>query len=157
MFSSFFLVALSKGQIAPDFSAKNQSGKMVNLKDFRGKPVVLFFYPKDETPGCTKEACSFRDQFSKLKDLGAVVFGISKQDEKSHRAFIQNHKLPFDLLVDDGSISKAYGIPEIPLTGILMRRSALIDAQGKIARVYESVDPTTHVEEVIQDIKTLIN
>src|SRR4051812_16106563 len=82
-----FILGLRSGESAPNFSAKNQDGKLVHLSDFRGKPVVLYFYPKDETPGCTKEACNFRDGFSKFQSTGAVVLGVSRQDEKSHQEF----------------------------------------------------------------------
>src|SRR5262249_44093920 len=115
-----------------------------------------YFYPKDDTPGCTKEACNFRDEFSKFKKMGAVVLGVSRQDEKSHQAFKQKYSLPFDLLVDkDGSLAKAYGVTVIPAVGIHMRQSVLIAPDGKVAKFYPSVDPKTHTDEVLKDLQGL--
>jgi peroxiredoxin Q/BCP len=150
------LLAMKIGDPAPDFSAPNQEGKVVKLSNFRGKPVILFFYPKDQTPGCTREACSFRDEYSKFKKLGAVVLGISKQDSKEHQKFIEKHKLPFDLLVDsDGAIAKSFGVGTIPIIGLLRRKSILIGPDGKLVRFYEDVDPNTHTSEVLRDLENL--
>ncbi len=149
-------VAIEAGQVAPDFSAKNQDGKMIKLSDLKGKPVLMYFYPKDDTPGCTKEACNFRDEYAKFKKLGAVVLGISRQDEKSHQAFQKKYSIPFDLLVDtDGSLAKAYGITVIPGVGFHMRQSILIGPDGKVAKFYPSVNPATHTEEVLKDLQGL--
>src|SRR6185369_13724231 len=107
--------SLQAGQPAPDFSVKNQDGKVVSLTELQGKPVLMYFYPKDDTPGCTKEACNFRDEYSKFKQLGAVILGVSRQDEKSHQAFRSKYSIPFDLLIDnDGSLAKAFGITMVP-------------------------------------------
>jgi peroxiredoxin Q/BCP len=145
--------AIAVGASAPNFSAKNQDGKTVSLSDFKGKPVLLYFYPKDETPGCTKEACSFRDQYAAFTKQGAAVVGISAQDAKSHREFKDKHKLPFDLLVDsDGSIAKAFGVGKFPVLGLLKRQSVLLDKDGKVLKFYENVDPETHTEEVLKDL-----
>jgi peroxiredoxin Q/BCP len=152
---AIFLLALSPGDAAPDFTAKNQDGKPVHLADFHGKFVLLYFYPKDETPGCTKEACSFRDAYAKIKDMNTVVFGVSRQDEKSHQEFKTKHKLPFDLLVDtDGSLAKLYGVKSIPVIGLSRRESVLIGPDGKVVRFYGDVDPSSHTQEVLNDIKT---
>jgi peroxiredoxin Q/BCP len=149
-------LALRAGEAAPDFAAKNQDGKVVHLADFKGRPILLYFYPKDDTPGCTKEACSFRDEFEAFKKLGAVVLGVSGQDEKSHRAFRAKHRLPFDLLVDeDGALAKSYGIGTMFLIGLHKRRSVLIGPDGQVLKVYESVDPTTHATEVLKDLRAL--
>jgi peroxiredoxin Q/BCP len=149
-------VALTPGQPAPDFAAKNQDGKVMHLADFKGKPVILYFYPKDDTPGCTKEACNFRDEFSKFKEKGAVVLGVSRQDEQSHQTFKSKYKLPFDLLVDkDGKLAESYGVTMMPGIGFHMRQSVLIDRQGKIAKFYSSVNPATHTDEVLKDIEGL--
>jgi peroxiredoxin Q/BCP len=150
------LLGLSPGEAVPNFSAKNQDGKVIQISEFRGKPVLLYFYPKDDTPGCTKEACSFRDEYSEFKKLGAVIFGVSRQDSKSHRAFKEKHRLPFDLLVDeDGSIAKSLGIGTIPLIGFHKRQSILIGPDGKVFRVYTDVDPKSHTQEVLKDLKSI--
>lgn len=148
------LLAVAAGSPAPEFSAPNQDGKILRLSDFKGKFVLLYFYPKDDTPGCTKEACAFRDQFASLKKMNTVVLGVSRQDAKSHQAFIAKHKLPFDLLVDeDGSIAKAFGVGLMPVIGFHKRQSVLVGPDGKVLRFYESVDPTKHVDEVMADVK----
>jgi peroxiredoxin Q/BCP len=147
-------LALSVGSPLPDVALKNQNGKMIRLSDYKGQFILVYFYPKDETPGCTTEACSFRDNYVKLKESNAVIFGISRQDEQSHKKFIARHKLPFDLLVDsDGSAAKAFGVGTVPVLGFTKRQSILFGPDGKAIRFYESVDPKTHVEEVLQDIQ----
>lgn len=148
---------LPEGSKAPDFKAKNQDGKTVHLAETKGKPVLLFFYPKDDTPGCTKEACSFRDEFKKFKDLGAVIYGISRQNSESHKEFRNKHKLPFDLLVDeDGSIAKLYGVNLMKVVGFHSRQSVLIGPDGKVAKFYEQVDPATHALETYKDVQELL-
>lgn len=150
------LLGLSSGDTAPDFSAKNQDGKLIKLSELHGKPVLLYFYPKDDTPGCTKEACNFRDRHGQLLKLGAVIFGISRQDEKSHQEFRKKFHLPFDLLIDDkGEIAKKYGIGTMPVVGFHHRQSVLIGADGKIAKVYSKVDPDHHPDEVLKDLEEL--
>jgi peroxiredoxin Q/BCP len=148
------LLGIAAGTQAPVFSAPNQDGKKVNIADYRGKFVLMYFYPKDDTPGCTKEACEFRDKHAKIKELNTVVLGVSRQDAKSHQKFRQKHKLPFDLLVDaDGSIAKLYGVGTMPLVGFHKRQSVLIGPDGKVLRFYEKVDPANHVAEVLADIQ----
>jgi thioredoxin-dependent peroxiredoxin len=148
------LLGMTSGTPAPNFSAKNQDGKVIQLTELRGKFVLLFFYPKDDTPGCTKEVCNLRDNFTQIKALNTVVLGISRQDEKSHQAFIAKHKLPFDLLVDsDGAIAKSFGVGTIPLIGFHKRQSILIAPDGTVVKFYSSVDPDTHAQEVLADIK----
>jgi len=154
--NAFASAGISPGDPAPEIAAKNQDGKMIRLSDFRGKPVILFFYPKDDTPGCTKEACSFRDEYSKFKSSGAAVLGISRQDEKSHQAFKSKHRLPFDLLVDEnGSIAKAFDVGTMLVIGLHKRQSVLIGPDGKIVKFYRDVDPSTHVEQVLKDLEQL--
>lgn len=149
-----FLMGISAGTQAPEFSVPNQDNKTVKLSDFKGKFVLLFFYPKDETPGCTKEACEFRDNYTTLKKLDTVVFGVSRQDAKSHKKFIAKHSLPYDLLIDkDGALAKAFGVGTMPIVGFHKRQSVLIGPDGKVVRFYENVDPGTHVPEVIADVK----
>jgi len=145
---------VAPGDQAPEFALKNQNGQIVRLSEQRGKFVLIYFYPKDDTPGCTKEACNFRDEYSEIKKLNTVVYGISRQDEKSHQKFIAKHKLPFDLLVDaDGEVAKAYGVGTMPIVGFIKRQSILIGPDGKVVHFYSDVDPAKHVAEVISDIR----
>ena len=148
---------LKEGQIAPDFSTEMVVGDNqapVKLSDFRGKQLVLYFYPKDNTPGCTKEACSFRDGFSRFEKAGIVVLGCSIDTSDSHRAFIKKYRIPFPLLLDhDKSIARAYGAANgIPILGFDRRITYLIDGSGKIMKVYPSVDPSTHAIEILNDL-----
>jgi len=146
--------ALKPGELIPDVAAKNQDGKIVKLTKFKGQFVVLYFYPKDETPGCTTEAQTFQADLSKFKDLNAVVLGVSRQDEESHQKFIAKHGLKFDLLVDkDGKLGEAFGVGSIPILGLAKRQSALIGPDGKLIRFYDSVNPKDHAKEVLEDIK----
>jgi len=146
--------ALEEGSAAPGFEAQNQDGETRKLSDHAGKWVLLYFYPKDDTPGCTKQACRLRDDYKQFKDAGVVIYGISRQGAESHRAFRAKHKLPFDLLVDEkGEIGKLYGIGSIPLVGMYKRQSVLIDPKGKIARFMDSVDPETHAQAILEQIK----
>jgi thioredoxin-dependent peroxiredoxin len=145
---------LATGTMAPDFSTQMVTAdgtKPVKLSDFRGKTVILYFYPKDQTPGCTKEACAFRDGYAKLSQAGIVVLGCSVQDADSHTAFIKKYNLPFPLLVDpDKKIATAYGAANgIPALGLDRRITYVIDPQGKIEKVYPKVDPSTHASEII--------
>lgn len=146
---------LKEGSTAPAFKTTNGEGVTVSLKDFRGQKVVLYFYPKDDTPGCTKEACSFRDDFSKFKKLGIVVLGVSPDSEASHKKFAAKYKLPFTLLADtDKAISEAYGVyGEKKFMGRtylgVLRTTFLIDEKGKIKKVFEKVKPQEHASEVL--------
>ncbi len=147
---SVILAGLEPGTAAPDVSAPNQDGKLVKLSDFKGSPVLLFFYPKDDTPGCTKEACALRDAYTKYQKQGIVILGVSKQDPASHKAFIEKHKLPFDLLADeDGSVAKAFDVKRVPLFGWFKRQSVLLDADHKVVKFFDDVDPNKHAEEVL--------
>ena len=135
----------------------DQDGTPVSLSSFKGKKVVLFFYPKDNTPGCTKEACNFRDNISAFSDKGVVVLGISIDDEKSHRKFIEKQNLNFPLLADtEKSVVNAYGVwGQKKLYGReymgTFRKTFLVDEEGRIARIYEKVSVGTHAEDVIRD------
>lgn len=152
--ASMFWLGLVEGSVAPDLAAKDQNGKLIHISDFRGHPVVLYFYPKDDTPGCTKEACGFRDQFTEFSKIGAVVLGVSRQDAKSHQAFRAKYHLPFDLLTDtDGKLAEAYGVQLMPIVGYHKRQSALISADGKLIRFYPDVDPSNHITQVLKDLQ----
>ena len=142
-------------QKAPDFTLPNQSGKNISLADFKGKTVVLYFYPKDLTPGCTVEACDFNENLPLLKKKNTVVLGVSFDDEKSHQKFIQKHSLGFDLLVDaDKSIAKAYGVYQKKkfmgreFMGIV-RSTFVIGPDGKIKKAFSPVKVEGHVQEIL--------
>ncbi|HET9449928.1 MAG TPA: thioredoxin-dependent thiol peroxidase, partial [Aggregicoccus sp.] len=143
------------GDAAPSFELQDQQGRTVKLSDFAGKHVVLYFYPKDDTPGCTVEACNFRDEHSTLEAAGAVVLGVSPDDEKSHQKFTAKFNLPFPLLVDEGhKIADAYGVwGEKQFAGRtymgVNRATFLIGPDGKLARVWPKVKVEGHVDEVL--------
>ena len=147
---------IKEGAAAPNFTATNTNGDTVRLKDLRGKKVVLYFYPKDDTPGCTKEACSFRDAFSEFKKQGIEVIGVSTDSEASHKKFTAKYKLPFTLLADtDHSIADAYGVyGEKKFMGRtymgVKRMTFLIDEKGKVTKVFEKVKPEEHAREVLE-------
>ena len=147
---------LKEGTAAPAFTTKDAEGDIVRLEDFRGQKVVLYFYPKDDTPGCTKEACSFRDAFSKFKKRGIQVFGVSPDGEASHKKFAAKYKLPFTLLADtDNAISDTYGVyGQKKFMGRtymgVNRTTFLIDEKGKIKKVFEKVKPEEHASEVLE-------
>ena len=148
------------GDKAPAFSLEDQSGKTVKLSDFKGKTVVLYFYPKDDTPGCTREACAFRDEHSALQKAGAVVLGVSPDSGPSHAKFAGKYKLPFPLLADtDHAVSEKYGAwGEKSLYGRkfvgITRSTFLIDGSGKVARVWPKVKVDGHVDEVLAAVKS---
>jgi peroxiredoxin Q/BCP len=140
------------GTVAPDFAARDANGKAVRLSSFAGSPRVVYFYPKDETPGCTKEACAFRDAYEKYRARGVEIFGVSRDSEASHDAFRAAHKLPFALSADeDGSVQTAYGVPS--RLGHAARVSFLVGRDGKVERVFDQVDPVAHAEEVLALVK----
>lgn len=145
------------GQPAPAFSLMDQSQKMHALKDDAGQWVVLYFYPKDDTPGCTKEACSFRDDLAQLEKLGARVIGVSVDDSDSHAKFAAKYHLPFPLLADKGGIvAESYGaLNNFGIIKIARRYTFLIDPQGKIAKSYTRVEASRHSQEIIDDLKQL--
>lgn len=142
------------GSVAPEFQATTHTGEVVRLGELRGQAVVLFFYPKDDTPGCTKEACAFRDSYARFTKNGARVFGVSRDDAESHREFVAKHKLPFPLLLDeDGKIADAYGVSSV--LGMNRRVTFVIDGAGRVAKVFPDVDPGTHAEAVLRAITAL--
>ncbi|MHB9102533.1 MAG: peroxiredoxin [Sulfuricella sp.] len=145
------------GQAAPPFSLTDQSGKAHSLDAYQGRWVVLYFYPKDDTPGCTEEACLFRDDLHKLTALGAQIIGVSVDDTASHAAFANKYHLPFPLLADkDGQVAASYGaLLNLGLFKIARRYTFLIDPQGKIAKSYIKVDTSRHSREIIDDLARL--
>ncbi len=148
--------------IAPEFTLNNEHGEEVSLKDFAGKKyVILYFYPKDSTPGCTTEACDFRDSHVDFSDLNAVILGVSADDEKAHKKFIEKHGLPFSLLIDEThKVSEAYGVWVLKKNfgkeymGI-ERSTFLIDPTGTVVKQWRKVKVSNHVEEVLNTLKSL--
>jgi peroxiredoxin Q/BCP len=152
-------MVLVPGEVAPEFSLAADDGKTIALRDLRGKPVVLYFYPKDDTPGCTKEACEFRDRWKDVQETGAVVLGVSPDSASSHQKFKQKYRLPFPLLADpDHQVAARYGAwGEKSMYGKkyqgILRTTFLIDGTGRIARVFEKVKPEGHAAEVLAALR----
>lgn len=141
------------GSKAPDFVCNNENGEPIRLKDYKGKKLVLYFYPKDDTPGCTIEACALRDNLPKFKEIGAVVLGISSDSAKSHKSFAEKHGLPFTLLADEERKTiEAYEVGGGFLCGA-KRTSFIINPNGEIVKIYEGVKPEVHAQEVLEDLK----
>jgi peroxiredoxin Q/BCP len=146
---------VEEGGPAPDFELTSDNGERVKLSDFRGRPVVLYYYPKDDTPGCTTQACGLRDEYAQFKERGAVILGVSPDDEASHVKFRDKYQLPFTLLADtDHSVAETYGVwGEKKFAGKkymgINRSTFVIDADGKIAKAMRGVKPDTHAENVI--------
>ncbi len=147
---------LKVGDKAPSFSIKNQNGKTINLADFKGKKVVLYFYPEDDTPGCTKEACNLRDNYADMRAKGYEIIGISANDEKSHSKFAEKYSLPFDLGADtDMSVINAYGVyGEKNLYGRkymgIKRTTFIIDEKGEIERIIAKVQTDKHADQILK-------
>lgn len=152
---------LKIGKLAPNFTLTDQNGTAHTLKNDRGNWVLIYFYPKDNTPGCTKQACAIRDEFPKFKRLKCLVYGISVDSEKSHKKFEEKFNLPFTLLADtDKKVVESYGVwQEKKMMGRTylgtVRTSFLINPEGKIAKIYTDVKPETHADEVLTDLKIL--
>ena len=148
---------IREGDPAPGFELKDQDGRLHSLEDYRDKWVAVYFYPKDDTPGCTTEACEFRDEIFAFKELDCQVLGVSLDDEVSHKAFADKFSLPFPLLADtDGTTSEAYGV-KTKMFGMTVakRQTFLIDPDGHIAKHYAKVDPDTHAQQVLSDLREL--
>lgn len=145
------------GDPAPDFELRDQDGQIHSIEDYRGKWVTLYFYPKDDTPGCTTEACEFRDNIFAFEKLDCQILGVSLDDVESHKEFAEKHGLPFPLLADtEGSTADAYGVKTRMLGfKVAKRQTFLIDPDGNIARHYEKVDPDTHSRQVLADLAAL--
>lgn len=152
---------LKVGTKAPDFTVEDDQGQKVSLKDFKGKKVVLYFYPKDNTPGCTTESCNFRDEYSKIKKAGAVILGVSKDSVASHQKFKEKYNLPFPLLSDpDLTILEPYGAwGDKKMYGKtykgIIRSTYVIDEKGKIAAVFPKVNVKTHADEILKVLKEM--
>ncbi len=149
---------LRVGAAAPDFMLSDQHGRTHRLSDYQGRWVVLYFYPKNDTPGCTEEACRFRDDIAYFNSIGAQVFGVSVDSVESHAAFAEKHSLPFPLLSDaQGATAQAYGsLRNFGLFKLAQRHSFIIDPAGRIAKIYRQVSPSTHSAEVIDDLTALL-
>jgi thioredoxin-dependent peroxiredoxin len=139
---------LAVGKPAPEFSVKASDGASFGTSSLKGKPVVVYFYPKDETPGCTKEACSFRDAWNDLAKTNVVLLGVSGDSDESHKAFSEHHKLPFHLVSDaDGALAKKFGVPTFG------RQSFVIGIDGNVKKIYRSVNVQAHAQEILADLK----
>ncbi len=149
---------LKQGDNAPKFELKDQDGKVHKLSDYKGKKIVLYFYPRDDTPGCTIESCEFRDSYKEIQKKGAVILGVSNDDEKSHKKFKDKYKLPFDLLADtEKKLVEEFGVfGEKSFMGKkfmgIFRTTFIIDEKGKIKKVFEDVTPKGHSEEIIKEL-----
>lgn len=145
---------LPVGAPAPDLMGTTRTGERMRLSSARGHTVVVYFYPMDATPGCTREACAFRDTFDRYAALGVTIFGVSQDSAQSHRRFSQRERLPFPLVADeDGSVSRAYGVPS--RIGLSSRVTFLVDGSGRVARVWPDVDPGVHANQVLAAIAEL--
>ncbi|MFQ5981983.1 MAG: peroxiredoxin [Woeseiaceae bacterium] len=156
--SSIFADEIKEGDPAPEFELRDQDGHLHSLEDYRDKWVALYFYPKDDTPGCTTEACEFRDNIFAFKELDCQILGVSLDDEVSHKAFADKHGLPFPLLADnDGITSEAYGV-KTKMFGMTVakRETFLIDPNGRVVKHYTEVDPDIHSQQVLADLRDLV-
>ena len=142
---------------APRFELQDQNGDTHTLNDYQGKWLVLYFYPKDDTPGCTTEACAFRDEYKVITELNTQVIGVSVDDQESHVKFAEKYSLPFPLLVDDkGKVAKEYGaLAALGPIKFAKRHTIIISPEGKVKKVYRSVNASRHSHEVIADLKAL--
>ena len=146
------------GEPAPGFKLQDQNGEWHDLQDYQGTWLAIYFYPKDQTPGCTTEACNFRDNIFVFKAIGAEVVGVSLDDVASHKEFSDKYKLPFVILADEGgAMADAYGVlRDYKLIKIAGRQSFLVNPEGVIVKHYEDVDPETHTQEVLADLETMM-
>ncbi|HEY4369917.1 MAG TPA: peroxiredoxin [Steroidobacteraceae bacterium] len=146
------------GSVAPDFRLQDQNGKWQELKDYRGKWVALYFYPKDQTPGCTTQACEFRDNVFAFRDAGAVILGVSVDNVESHQKFAAKNSLPFPILADSSkAVTKKYGVLKsyMGVLELARRDTFLIDPQGHVVKHYADVDPEGHSAVVLNDLKAM--
>ena len=147
--------SLKIGDDAPSFTLNDAKGKTHYLSDYAGKYLVLYFYPKDDTPGCTKEACHFRDDMAQLEKLGAKIVGVSVDSSSAHDAFAKKYHLPFPLLADtNGHVAASYhALTDLYVVKIAKRYTFLISPTGKVAKIYKSVDTSNHSQQIIDDLK----
>lgn len=147
----------NKGSAPPAFTLKDQDGKSFSLSKLKGKPVVVYFYPADETPGCTKQACAFRDSYEKFKKAGAEVVGISGDDPSSHKAFAKKYRLPFTLLSDEGNkVRKEWGVPGDFFGALPGRQTYVLDKTGKVQLIYNNqFQPEKHIDETLKLLQSL--
>ena len=145
------------GEVPPDFRLQDQNGQWHTLAQHKGQWIALYFYPKDDTPGCTKEACAFRDNIFAFEELGAIILGVSLDDVKSHAEFAKKYSLPFPLLADtDGKVAEKYGVlNNLGVIKIAKRQSFLIGPDGRVVKHYDKVDAEKHSAEVLADLKAL--
>jgi len=153
------MITLKMGDKAPSFELNDQEGRLIRLSDFTGKKIVLYFYPRDNTPGCTREACNFRDNYTELRKLNVEILGISNDNKISHKKFSEKFNLPFKLLSDvDKKVSKKYGIYELKkfmgksYYGII-RSTFIIDEKGRIEKIFYKVSPEAHLNEIMSALK----
>lgn len=158
-----FFVTVETGQKVEDFTLQNNKGEKVSLSDYKGKNVVLYFYPKDDTPGCTTEACDFRDNYESFQDVNAVILGVSPDSEESHKKFIDKHDLPFELLVDeDKEVAEQFGVWQLKnkfgkeYMGIV-RSTFIIDQEGVLQKEFRNVQVKGHVDDALQYIREELN
>nr|Q6UBI3.1 RecName: Full=Peroxiredoxin Q, chloroplastic; AltName: Full=Thioredoxin peroxidase; AltName: Full=Thioredoxin-dependent peroxiredoxin Q; Flags: Precursor [Suaeda salsa]AAQ67661.1 peroxiredoxin Q [Suaeda salsa] len=156
-YKASIVAKVSEGSMPPAFTLKDQDGKNVSLSKFKGKPVVVYFYPADETPGCTKQACAFRDSYEKFKKAGAEVIGISGDDSSSHKAFKQKYKLPYTLLSDEGNkVRKDWGVPSDLFGALPGRQTYVLDRNGVVRLVYNNqFQPEKHIDETLKFLQSL--
>jgi thioredoxin-dependent peroxiredoxin len=148
---------LTVGSTAPEVEGKDAAGTTFKLSALKGHFAVVYFYPKDETAGCTKEACAFRDSFDKFVKAGVTIFAVSRDDDTSHQGFREHYRLPFPMVADTtGSVQRAYGVPSVmPGIDIASRVTFLVGPDGKIARVWPKVDPVVNAKEVLETVAAL--
>ncbi|MBC7171765.1 MAG: peroxiredoxin [Polyangiaceae bacterium] len=145
---------LAPGSTAPDRTLRDQTGASRSLASFRGKPLVLYFYPKDATPGCTREACAFRDSWSRYESAGVQIVGVSTDSVESHAEFAEEHQLPFPLLADvDGELTEAFGVRT--RLGMASRVTFVLDKEGVVRAIFRDVDPGVHAADVLAEIERL--
>ncbi|XP_052200614.1 peroxiredoxin Q, chloroplastic [Diospyros lotus] len=155
--TTFIFAKVNKGQVPPNFSLKDQNGRNVSLSKFKGKPVVVYFYPADETPGCTKQACAFRDSYEKFKKAGAEVVGISGDDPSSHKAFATKYRLPYTLLSDEGNrVRKDWGVPADLFGTLPGRQTYVLDKKGVVQLIYNNqFQPEKHIDETLKLLQSI--
>ncbi|XVE53929.1 hypothetical protein DITRI_Ditri03aG0041700 [Diplodiscus trichospermus] len=156
-FKTSIFAKVNKGSVPPSFTLKDQDGKNVSLSKYKGKPVVVYFYPADDTPGCTKQACAFRDSYEKFKKAGAEVVGISGDDPSSHKTFVKRYRLPFTLLSDEGNkVRKEWGVAADLFGALPGRQTYVLDKKGVVQLIYNNqFQPEKHIDETLKLLQSL--